>query len=420
MRGRVLGVLAALALVTAPATAETLGGLARTRGVPLPDHAATADQPLRAYQVLDDARDLLVVYVGGEGEAARLHAARWDRATRAWTAARLDWPAPAAGRPPALAVEHCRSGLAIDRFPGGFLVRAHINPSAECTIVLGPDLTVRAVLAGWPVATLADGRIVYQRNQVHFAAVHPVALALFDPRRPDLALYPRQPYGPARAAHVDRMRAAYSPAWCAAHNHPCDPDGFDEHVSGEVVTDPGGDALAFVTAWDNTTGWSDTERWGRLEPFRELRAGLSRWDGHGAPPAALYRDLAAGLARARNLQSEAHIAAAMAAEPGLGPLLAAALASRPAAGQDERSWLVALDAGWADARTWQRLGRAVTTPDEFTEVVHVYAGLRRPDTMRHREVLRSDFESRFGPGAPRRALEPDVLREILPPAGGAR
>ena len=30
---------------------------------------------------------------------------------------------------------------------------------------------------------LTDGRLVYQRNQVHFASVHPVALALFDPRK---------------------------------------------------------------------------------------------------------------------------------------------------------------------------------------------------------------------------------------------
>jgi len=366
--------------------------------------------------VLDDSRDLLVVYVLGERERAQLHAAHWDRASREWVVARLDWRGPAAGGSPALAVEHCRSGLVLDRFPGGFLVRAHINPSAECTIVLAPDLTVRAVLAGWPVAMLADGRLVYQRNQVHFAAVHPVALALFDPRRSaDLALYPRRPSGPARASHVDRMRAVYSPAWCSARNHPCDPEVFDEHVSGEVVTDSGGDALAFVMVWDNTTGWSDAERWGRLEPFRELRAGLARWDGQGAPPGALYRDLAAGLSRARNLEAETHVAAAMAGEPVLGPLLAGALASRPAPGQDERAWLVALDARWADPETWRRLGRAVAVPDEFTEVVYVYSGLRRPQSLRVREWLRSDFEARFGPGAPRRALEPDVLRSIAGP-----
>ncbi len=409
-----------LSLVAASAGAETLGDIARARGVSPPDGLGTAAPHLQTYHVLDDARDLLVVYVVGERDAATLHAARWQRAARQWTAAPLDWHV-AAGGPRALAVEHCRSGLAIDRSPGGFVVRAHINPSAECTIVLAPDLTVRAVLAGWPVVTLADGRIVYQRNQVHFAAVHPVALALFDPRRPaELALYPRKPYGPTRTAHIARIRAVYTPVWCSAHNHPCDPDMFDERMNSDVVSDPAGDALAFVVAWDNTAGWSDADRWGRLEPFREVRAALARWGGQGAPPATGYRDLAAGLSRARNLKSEAHIAAAMAGEPILGPLLAGALADRPAAGQDERSWLVALDARWAEAKTWRRLARAIATPEELTEVVYVYSGLGRPDTLRSREVLRSDFESRFGPGAPRRALEPDILRQIFPPADGGR
>ena len=354
MGARILGALALLALCVGPAWAETLGDLLKARGGP-------PSRGLQACGGLDDGRD-----------------------------------------------------LPVERFPGGFLARAHINPSAECTVVLGPDLAVRGVLAGWPVATLADGRIVYQRNQVHFASFHPVALALFDPRRQvDLTLYPRKPYRAARAAHVARMRSVYSPAWCNARNHPCDPDMFDEHVDGPVVADARGDALAFVMAWDNTTGWSDAERWGRLEAFRELRAALGRWDNRGEPPADLYRNLAAGLARIRNMQANAHVAAALAHEPTLAALVAPALTSRPAAGQDERSWLVAQDGRWADPETWKRLGRAVAVPEEFTEVVYVYTGLRRPDTMKYRELLRRDFEARFGPGAPRRAIEADVLRRIF-------
>lgn len=257
MSAGILGALALLGLCVGPAWAETLGELLKARGVP----------PVRGLQkcgVLDDGRN-----------------------------------------------------LPVERFPGGFLARAHINPSAECTVVLGPDLAVRGVLAGWPVATLADGRIVYQRNQIHFASFHPVALALFDPRRgTDLTLYPRKPYRAARAAHVARMRSVYSPAWCSVHNHPCDPELFDERVNGEVVTDARGDALAFLVVWDNTAGG-------------------------------------------------------------------------------------------------KRLGQAVAGPEEVTEVVYVYTGLRRPDTMKYRELLRRDFEARFGPGAPRRALEADVLRQIF-------
>jgi hypothetical protein len=415
MAARLLGVLAALALLAGPVRAETLGDLLRARGLTPSRGLLRIDQPMRTHQVLDDERDVLVVYTVGDDAAASLHAARFERAPRRWTAAPLDWsvsPGGAGGK--ALEVEWCRSGLAVDRFPGGFLVRAHINPSAECTIVLGPDLSVRGVLAGWPVATLADGRLVYQRNQVHFASFHPVALAVFDPRRPsDVALYPPRRVQEIRRAHIARMRSVYTPEWCRTHNHPCDPALFDEHLSGRVAADGRGDALAFVMAWDNTTGWSDALRWGRLEAFRELRAALAGWDGQGEPPAALFRGLASGLARTRNMNGEAHVAAALAGEPALRDLVAAALAAPPAAGQDDRGWLLALDRRWGDGETWRRLGRAVQVPDEFTEVVYVYTGLRHPETMTYRELRRADFEARFGPGAPGRALEPRVLREIF-------
>jgi len=342
-----------------------------------------------------------------------VQAARFERATRRWTAAPVDWPG--AADPVALPAEWCRSGLALDRFPGGFLVRAHINPSAECTVVLGPDLAVRGVLAGWPVAALADGRLVYQRNQVHFASFHPVALALWDGGAAETTLYPPRPARGLRRAHVDHLRGAYTADWCRAHNHPCDPELFDERVSGRVAADAAGDALAFVVAWDNTAGWSDAERWGRLEPFRELRAALPGWDGAVAPPDPLFRALAAGLSRARNLAAEDHVAAALAGEPALRGLVGAALAAPRTPGQDERRWLTALDPRWGDVGTWRDLARAVAVPAEDTEVLYVYAGLRPPATLQYRELLRADFEARFGPGLPDRALAPDVLRAIFRP-----
>ena len=51
--------------------------------------------------------------------------------------------------------------------------------------------------------------------------------------------------------------------------------------------------------------------------------------------------------------------------------------------------------------------------DEFTEVVHVYAGLRRPEATKYRELLRGEFEARFGPIPLAKALEPDILRQIF-------
>jgi hypothetical protein len=146
-----------------------------------------------------------------------------------------------------------------------------------------------------------------------------------------------------------------------------------------------------------------------------MRAALPAWDRASAPSADLFRGLAAGLARARNLAAQGHVAAALAGEPTLRDLVGAALATPRAPGQDERDWLLALDRRWGEAATWRDLARAVAVPDEYTEVVYVYSGLRRPETLQYRELLRSDFESRFGPGLPDRALNPDALRAIFRP-----
>jgi hypothetical protein len=198
-------------------------------------------------------------------------------------------------------------------------------------------------------------------------------------------------------------------------------DGLPSASSASAASRPsaGGDALAFAVAWDNTAGWSDAERWGRLEALRELRPALVRWDGREAPPADLFRALAAGLVRARNLAREACVEDALAGEPALRALVTAALASRPASGQDARSWLVSLDPRWADAATWRELAAAGAVPDELAEVIYVYTGLSRPDAIRFREMLRRDFGARFGAIPLRRVLEPDILRELAEPSRGA-
>src|SRR5712691_9771067 len=100
MAARILGMLAGLMLFADPAWAETLGDLLKARGVVPPLGLTHLDRPLQSYQVLDDERDLLVVYAVGERESARLHAARFARAARAWTAAPLDWRVPPGGGGP--------------------------------------------------------------------------------------------------------------------------------------------------------------------------------------------------------------------------------------------------------------------------------------------------------------------------------
>src|SRR5207244_11877711 len=99
------------------------------------------------------------------------------------------------------------------RKAGGMLLSAtHANPSAGCTLVRAEDLAVRDVLSGWPMAAFADGRIVYQRSQPHFVAVHPLEVSIYDPRsRTHRAIYPPRPPPPLRLEHMRKIQALYSP-----------------------------------------------------------------------------------------------------------------------------------------------------------------------------------------------------------------
>jgi hypothetical protein len=406
------------ALLLAGATeagADTLAAVLRASGVSPPAGLPDLDRPVTHFVLAKAGGATLALYdVAPPSGPAQLVALRLDAKAGAFTRAPLAWPGSA---PDGLDVDTCRRLDSARASAGAVLVTAHVNPSASCTLVLGRDLALRAVLPGWPVATLPDGRIVYRKNQVHFAAAHMVVLRLFEPGRLlDTPLHPRKPYQAVRAAHVARMRHAYTEAWCAAKNHPCDPEVFDESLANEVLVDPRGDALVFAVALDNTGGWSDTERWGRLEPFRELRVALAGWDRRSQPPDALARGLVAGLGRARNLNAGALVASALSSDPELRDLVVAVLASPRPAGADAARWLATLDRRWSDATTWHRLARAIDVPEELTEVVYVYAGLRPPGPIRYRKLLRKDVEARFGPAALATLIEPATLRQLF--AGG--
>lgn len=78
--------------------------------------------------------------------------------------------------------------------------------------------------------------------------------------------------------------------------------------------------------------------------------------------------------------------------------------------------LLALSAGPAWAETLGELLKGAWGP-AFPRPTDMWGARRRSspsyDTMKYRELLRRDFEARFGPGAPRRALAADVLRQIF-------
>ena len=71
----------------------------------------------------------------------------------------------------------------------------------------GMDLKPRGALFGWYLAHFRDDSVVYQRGEVHFAAVHPTELALYNWRtKRDTLLFPRQPFQAIRLAHIQELR----------------------------------------------------------------------------------------------------------------------------------------------------------------------------------------------------------------------
>lgn len=130
----------------------------------------------------------------------------------------------------------------------------HINPSAGCLIILGHNLEFRDALYGWYLTAFRHGRIVYQKSEVHFAAVHPTELALYvsDSRR-EIALCPPKPFPPVFSKHAANLREFYASHknWCNKNNDPCNPESFDSSLVGQVAINDREHALAFAISYQH-------------------------------------------------------------------------------------------------------------------------------------------------------------------------
>jgi hypothetical protein len=133
--------------------------------------------------------------------------------------------------------------------PNGFFLSTHLNPSVGCTLVLSPQLELRATLNGWPLASLSDGSVVYHRSQIHYGPLHAAEIAFYNATTGrSYALYPTEPYQAVRQAEIDKLTKFFDahPEWCDQHNHPCDPGRFDNVLEGNVAVNESSDALAFL------------------------------------------------------------------------------------------------------------------------------------------------------------------------------
>jgi hypothetical protein len=232
----------------ATSSAETLQEVVTKLDAP-PDlrSLANLDHDITSYSVLDNPQWFVVAYyLQGSSEALEgpLFVDRYERFTHQWRFASLFGDETRAGASDCLG-----SAVGIDVAADSFLLTTHISPSAECVLVLSTDLTVRTTLYGWPLATLADGSIVYHRSQIHFAPVHAAEIAVYNRKTGrSYTIYPSKPYQAVRQAEIATLTAFFDAHldWCNQHNHPCDPEWFDNTLDGPVVVNNQTDALAFL------------------------------------------------------------------------------------------------------------------------------------------------------------------------------
>jgi hypothetical protein len=145
-----------------PTLAESL----RAADVPLPADTAGTER-IASSATLDDARWYVIGYYdprqdGGGPLTVRV----FDKRRRSW---RLGTHEGIGGL-----VSVTRSGRL-------FYLEGHASPSAAPTLVLDEQLTARRTLAGWPVRFLADGRVIFKRNMIHFSPAQAQVLAIYDP-----------------------------------------------------------------------------------------------------------------------------------------------------------------------------------------------------------------------------------------------
>lgn len=230
-------------------------------------------RPITGGDVLDIAGiQIIVTYATADHhQDDHLYVFRRTRGQGSWRVAEVRWPE--------LSDTACQADSITDiaAASGYVYLTGHINPSAECTMVLTEKLELQDTLYGWPVAQLQDGRIVYQHSEIHFAPTHYAELSIYDPvNRKRHQLYPPQPAPPLRRDYLEKVRVAYGrccvehpPADCggafAVHNHHCDPELFQSSL-GKVVVNGATDSLAFTVRFEDIVG--ETEA---IYVFRHLR-----------------------------------------------------------------------------------------------------------------------------------------------------
>lgn len=248
---------ALLFLIAVPAFAQEQTGTLRAalheEGLPLdsPD-LPNLDQKITSGAELDATEQFVVAYYHDDGSGILnppLHLLRFDRKTRTWQKSELG-EAPSAEA----AADPCYgSVLDIRSFGEGLVIETHINPSAGCALIVSKALKLTATLDGWVLGVLAEGAVLYQRSEVHFATVHPAEIAIYDTRsKKDFVIFPPNTETPVRQQLTAALNSFFRTHqdYCAKADDPCDPAIFDSDLENKPAVEDREQAIAFSISYE--------------------------------------------------------------------------------------------------------------------------------------------------------------------------
>lgn len=111
---------------------------------------------------------VLVPYVEvATGLSDTFYLFRIDKSGGNWSTAMLQWPASSG--------DDCPGGsiLKIAESKNHIYPEAHITPPASCAMIINrKDLKFHDACPGWITTQIANGTLVYERGEIHFAPSH--------------------------------------------------------------------------------------------------------------------------------------------------------------------------------------------------------------------------------------------------------
>ena len=238
--------------------AETLDEALRPHHISA-NHLAGIDlnQKITGWAASAGEDPFLIAYYTDDGSGMLrepLHVMRYDRTARDLRRAGLRIGALSHKGAPM----DCRgSTVAIDEVHGHVYVDTQLTPSAGCVLVLSPQLSLKTALYGWLLGVMGPDYAILHENEVHFAAVHPMRITIYDLKRNRQT----EVYPPAN----DRLRQQFSAAlkqhladknWCQEHNTPCDPGDFDNELTGNLTVNEPSRVFGFEATLD-AAGFGD-------------------------------------------------------------------------------------------------------------------------------------------------------------------